>query len=55
MWPNDEDSAMADRLWGSDVHPDWQVHQLLADVLVYVIQKSYALFLQVSPSTGVCI
>lgn len=49
MWPNDEDSSLAERVWGSAVHPDWQVHQLLADVLVYYFQKSYARFLEVSP------
>ena len=49
MWPDLEDSALADRLWGSGVHPDWQVQQLLADVLVYFIEKSYARFLEVSP------
>lgn len=49
MWPNDKDSSLAERVWGSEVHPDWQVHQLLADVIVYYFQKSYARFLEVSP------
>ena len=47
VWPNDDDSSLAERVWGSNVHPDWQVQQLLADVLVYFIQKSYARFLEV--------
>ncbi|CAM9361745.1 unnamed protein product [Laminaria digitata] len=46
VWPDLEDPALANRMWGSDVHPDWQVQQLLADVLVYFIQKSYARFLE---------
>lgn len=40
VWPDLKDPALANRLWESEVHPDWQVHQLLADVLVYFIQKS---------------
>ncbi|CAM9527097.1 unnamed protein product, partial [Laminaria digitata] len=46
VWPDDDDSALAERVWGNAVHPDWQVHQLLADVMVYFIQKSYARFLE---------
>lgn len=49
VWPDEEDSALADRLWGSGVHPNWQTQQLLADVLVYFIEKAYARFLEVSP------
>eukprot|EP00904_Undaria_pinnatifida_P003349 jgi/Undpi1/13014/HiC_scaffold_7.g02678.m1 len=45
VWPDMSNSSLADSIWGSAVHPDWQVHQLLADVLVYFIQKSYARFL----------
>ena len=49
VWPDISNSSLADSIWGSAVHPDWQVHQLLADVLVYFIDKSYARFLVVSP------
>ena len=52
VWPDLKDPSLADKLWGSEVHPSWQVHQLLADVLVYYIEKSYARFLEVSASTG---
>ena len=48
VWPDDENPDVADRIWGSEVHPDWQVHQLLADVTVYYLQKSYARFLEVT-------
>ncbi|CAN0305654.1 unnamed protein product, partial [Scytosiphon promiscuus] len=46
VWPDLEDPALANRLWGNEVHPDWQVQQLLADVMVYFIQKSYARFVE---------
>ena len=52
VWPDISNSSLADSIWGSSVHPDWQVHQLLADVLVYFIEKSYARFLGVSPCVG---
>ena len=50
VWPHLNEPALANRLWGARVHPNWQVQQLLADVLVYFIQKSFARFLEVRPS-----
>lgn len=52
VWPDQEDSALAGRIWGSDVHPDWQVHQLIADVMVHFVEKSYARFFKVGPDTA---
>lgn len=48
VWPEIDSPEVADRIWGAEVHPDWQVQQLLADVAVYYLQKSYARFLNVS-------
>ena len=47
VWPVDENSSTADAVWGKKIHPSWQVHQLLADVVVYYLQKSYARFCDV--------
>lgn len=44
VWPDDGDSTTAEAIWGSEVHPDWRVQQLLADVVVYYLEKSYARF-----------
>lgn len=38
---------MADAVWGAKAHPPWQVHQLMADVVVYYLQKAHARFLEV--------
>lgn len=47
VWPDINDSAFASSIWGTDVHPPWRVHQLLADTLIYYLQKSYSRFAQV--------
>ncbi|CAM9527033.1 unnamed protein product [Ectocarpus sp. 4 AP-2014] len=47
VWPHKEDYAAAEDIWGHSVHPDWQVHQLMADVVAYYLQLSYARFLEV--------
>lgn len=44
VWPDEDDSTTAEAIWGSEVHPDWRVQQLLADVVVYYLEKSYARF-----------
>ncbi|CAM9468653.1 unnamed protein product [Ectocarpus fasciculatus] len=46
VWPDIEDSSVAATVWGPKAHPAWQVHQLMADVVVYYIQKSRARFLE---------
>ncbi|CAB1102602.1 unnamed protein product [Ectocarpus sp. CCAP 1310/34] len=53
VWPQKEDYAAAEVIWGHSVHPDWQVHQLMADVVAYYLQLSYARFLEVyGPSSN---
>lgn len=47
VWPNTSETSTAETIWGSEVHPDWQVQQLLADVVVYYLEKSYARFCEV--------
>ncbi|CAM9420751.1 unnamed protein product [Ectocarpus sp. 13 AM-2016] len=46
VWPDITDSSVADVIWGAKAHPPWQVHQLMADVVVYYMQKSHARFLE---------
>lgn len=47
VWPNINDTSTAETIWGSEVHPGWQVQQLLADTVVYYLEKSYARFCEV--------
>lgn len=46
VWPNEEYYSFADKIWGPETHPDWITHQLMADVMVYYLQKTYARFLR---------
>lgn len=48
VWPDGSNDTVAMDIWGLGTHPDWQVQQLLADIVVYYIQKSYARFIDVS-------
>lgn len=50
LWPDINKPEVANRIWGEEVHPDWQVHQLMADVVVHYLQRSYARFVEVSYS-----
>lgn len=47
VWPVVNDTAVAETIWGTNVHPDWKVHQLMADVVAFYFQKSYARFCEV--------
>lgn len=49
VWPV-ENSDFASLVWGENIHPDWEVHQVFADVTVYFLQKSYARFLNLHES-----
>lgn len=48
VWPEGGDDQFALDIWGPATHPDWQVQQLLADVVVYYFEKSYSRFVDVS-------
>lgn len=50
MWPDGSNDTLAAYIWGVGIHPDWQVHQLMTDIVVYYIEKSYARFVDVSSS-----
>ncbi|CAN0249051.1 unnamed protein product [Ectocarpus sp. 12 AP-2014] len=47
VWPDINNSYLANLVWGEEVHPGWQAHQLMADVVVYYMQQSYARFAKV--------
>lgn len=51
VWPDIKQTSLATRIWGRKVHPDWRVQQLMADLVVYYIQRSHARFLKVSGTT----
>ncbi|CAM9369461.1 unnamed protein product [Ectocarpus sp. 13 AM-2016] len=47
VWPDIKQASLATRIWGRKVHPDWRVQQLMADLVVFFIQRSHARFLKV--------
>ncbi|CAM9485932.1 unnamed protein product [Ectocarpus sp. 12 AP-2014] len=47
VWPDIKQNSLATRIWGRKVHPDWRVQQLMADLVVFYIQRSHARFLKV--------